>query len=398
MINSIYKINSFRKYQASTHLDFLRGIAALEVLLGHGRNLFFVDREEIIQKNILIDLLYFITGFGHQAVIIFFVLSGFFISSSVFKSYQKDRWSWKIYLINRLSRIEIVLIPAIILTYCWDSFGIYCFGLDGVYGGNGLGSNVANYNIADRLNPATLVGNILFLHNIFVPTFGSNGALWSLANEWWYYITFPLLLSLFFFHSRLSKKALIVSGLSLSVVTYLLLQSGMIYSFPIWLMGTGVCLAPVLPILNKKKVIAYAAITFFLILLGCILAIIKLQLIKNDFIADSLVGLATASLIYTLCNVNTEFNRNNFYSKISTLLSQFSYTLYLVHLPILIFAKAYLTTINRWQPNLLNMIFALLIILLVLIYAFVIYSITEANTEKVRYILVNHIKPRSNHN
>lgn len=128
------------------------------------------------------------------------------------------------------------------------------------------------------------------------------------------------------------------------------------------------------------------------------MAIIKLQLIKNDFIADSLVGLATASLIYTLCNVNTEFNRNNFYSKISTLLSQFSYTLYLVHLPILIFAKAYLTTINRWQPNLLNMIFALLIILLVLIYAFVIYSITEANTEKVRYILVNHIKPRSNHN
>jgi hypothetical protein len=68
-MQSIYKINSLRNYQVSTYLDLLRGLAAIEVFLSHFRNLFFVDREEIINKSFLTDTLYLITGFGHQAVV-----------------------------------------------------------------------------------------------------------------------------------------------------------------------------------------------------------------------------------------------------------------------------------------------------------------------------------------
>ena len=46
-----------------------------------------------------------------------------------------------------------------------------------------------------------LAANALFLQTIVaarnaphpVPTFGSNGALWSLSYEFWYYLAFPLL-------------------------------------------------------------------------------------------------------------------------------------------------------------------------------------------------------------
>jgi hypothetical protein len=37
--------------------------------------------------------------------------------------------------------------------------------------------------------------NAFFLQTIAGPTFGSNGPLWSLAYEWWYYVLFPLVLA-----------------------------------------------------------------------------------------------------------------------------------------------------------------------------------------------------------
>ena len=42
------------------------------------------------------------------------------------------------------------------------------------------------------LAPHILFSNIFFLQGIYTPTFGTDGALWSLANEFWYYLLFPL--------------------------------------------------------------------------------------------------------------------------------------------------------------------------------------------------------------
>ena len=37
-------------------------------------------------------------------------------------------------------------------------------------------------------------GNFFFLQSIVSPVFGSNGPLWSLSYEFWYYIIFPALI------------------------------------------------------------------------------------------------------------------------------------------------------------------------------------------------------------
>src|SRR5580704_14044623 len=68
---------------ASAHLDLIRGFAAWAVMWGHLRALFFVDFQQIQYHNPLLRLLYFFTGFGHEAVMVFFVLSGFFISTAI---------------------------------------------------------------------------------------------------------------------------------------------------------------------------------------------------------------------------------------------------------------------------------------------------------------------------
>src|SRR5450432_3682938 len=73
---------------ASAHLDLIRTVAAWAVMWGHLRNLFFVDSQQVLHRNPTLNFIYFVTGFGHQAVVVFFVLSGFLISSTVIKKHM----------------------------------------------------------------------------------------------------------------------------------------------------------------------------------------------------------------------------------------------------------------------------------------------------------------------
>ena len=67
---------------------------------------------------------------GYQAVMVFFVLSGYFISSTVLRSINENRWSWSDYLIKRVTRLWIVLIPALVLTYIVAKIQLGLFGED----------------------------------------------------------------------------------------------------------------------------------------------------------------------------------------------------------------------------------------------------------------------------
>jgi peptidoglycan/LPS O-acetylase OafA/YrhL len=64
---------------------------------------------------------------GHEAVMVFFVLSGFLVGGSVLKLMSRDLWSWNNYLIKRLTRLWIVLIPALLLGLALDLGGSHIF-------------------------------------------------------------------------------------------------------------------------------------------------------------------------------------------------------------------------------------------------------------------------------
>ena len=49
----------------------------------------------------MLKAFYFLTGLGHQAVIIFFVLSGFFVGGSILKNLEN--FSFKRYFTTRLT-------------------------------------------------------------------------------------------------------------------------------------------------------------------------------------------------------------------------------------------------------------------------------------------------------
>ena len=134
--------------------------------------------------------LYFLTGFGHQAVMVFFVLSGFLISSSILRSLSAGTWSWSGYAISRATRLYVVLIPGLLFGLLWDVLGKSLFASTGLYT-QPLGS-FGGLVVQDALTAGNFFGTLFFLQTIVCSSFGSNGPLWSIANEFWYYVLFPL--------------------------------------------------------------------------------------------------------------------------------------------------------------------------------------------------------------
>src|SRR5690242_13717246 len=94
------------------NLDFLRGLAAVLVLASHLRAYIFQNFETLGQVSPFTHAFYFATGLGHQAVIIFFALSGFLVGGKVIEDITKQRFSWPRYILRRLTRLWIVILPA----------------------------------------------------------------------------------------------------------------------------------------------------------------------------------------------------------------------------------------------------------------------------------------------
>lgn len=183
-----------------TNLDLLRGLAALLVCAGHLRAFLMVDFGLITSPTILDHMFYFTTGLGHQAVMVFFVLSGYLVGGSVLTAYQSGRWSWMNYTLRRMSRLWIVLLPALVLTLALDSLGRHWFplGYEGRF--QALYNSGPTLAAPADLRAITFLGNVFFLQTSEVHRLGTNGPLWSLANEFWYYALFPLLCGVWFLH------------------------------------------------------------------------------------------------------------------------------------------------------------------------------------------------------
>ena len=73
---------------ASAHLDLARGLAAGAVAFQHLRALLVLDWPQTTEHSSFAAIFYFFGKFGHPAVIVFFVLSGFLVGSSGLRSIE----------------------------------------------------------------------------------------------------------------------------------------------------------------------------------------------------------------------------------------------------------------------------------------------------------------------
>ena len=363
---------------ASAHLDMIRSVAAWAVMWGHLRTLFFVDFQHAQRPGWLLGVLYFFTGFGHQAVMVFFVLSGFLISATVIKSHLSGTWSWREYAINRSTRLYVVLIPGLLLGLFWDLAGSALSASTGVYTHplSDLGPSVPLSN----LNVGNFFGNLLFLQTIICPPFGSNTPLWSLANEFWYYALFPAALSalLAFFRKDMRVAA------PLSIVAACLaafLGPDKLIGFLVWMSGCAL-------VYGCSKFQLQTKITVFLcLLLSAIILFACLSAARTSFASmlgsDLAVGIAFTLFLFGILQLELGA-RSRHYLGVAHRFAGFSYSLYVLHFPLLLFLRAWAVPSQRWQPDGVHLLFGSLIGVVVLFFAWSVSLFTENKTRVAR--------------
>jgi peptidoglycan/LPS O-acetylase OafA/YrhL len=379
---------------ALDHLNWLRGSAALAVLVGHTRGLFLVDYAAARPFRGLFGS-YVIGGFGHEAVIVFFVLSGFFIATSVLGVTNPRPFSWACYLLNRFTRLYVVYLPALALTAIWDLSGMYLFGAEHtVYAGEVPGGHMDVSDVGRTIGLPTLLGNLAFLQDFLVRPYGSNGPLWSLSYEFWFYITFPLLVGT---GGPWRRGAMAAAALTIIAAG----GRDFLFFFSIWLMGALVAgIWPRLAALRSRRSAAPAFIAFGFFL-GVLVAA-RLRAFGPLWRGDLALGLATSLFFAVLLSgsrrdgagdtpVQARGLRDQLrkrYASVGAALAGCSYTLYLVHYPPLIFLNAWLIRSSRWDPTPFRILASVLIAAAVLIfYAYPLSKLTEAHTDRIRDLL-----------
>ena len=360
---------------ASIHFDLLRGLAALFVLLGHWRNIFFVDFPQLAAYRSVLAIPYLLSAVGHQSVVVFFVLSGYFIGGTVFRTIERNQWEWRSYLMRRIVRLWTVLFPALLLCLFWDRLGIHLGHAPALYGGRV--SNHLLLDVTQLLAPHIFFGNLFFLQGILTPVFGSNGALWSLAYEFWYYILFPLGAVTFWPRAQWSHR-LLCAALFVSAAWFV--RGGILMAFPIWLAGAALVKVPLLPFhpCTAKYLRAAAA----LIYLPVFFALSRIESAPN--LANYLLTFATFLFLWVLLSAKEPFQPQARSAHASRELGRFSYTLYAAHMPLLVFAASLFTRDSRWYPAPLNLLKGVGILFLVLLYSYVLAFFTEFRTDIVR--------------
>lgn len=368
----------------------MRGLAALAVVVFHIRNRYFLDYDSLPSPGLLTKAFYALTAFGHDAVIVFFVLSGYLISSKVLRDAEGGRWSWTSYAVNRLTRLYVVLLPGLLLTLFWDGLRLWLFPDGPVFIGDRQQPWVSDFVPLPRSLALDLVGNALFLQTILVYPLGTNGALWSLSYEFWYYLLFPLPLL-----ARGGSRARSIAMVVVVAAILLLIGARITLYFPIWLLGSMVYAAPKIKGWTRvhSRVITLGSAALFMLLVAFThTSRFEEWSSGSETVNDYVTALSCAALLYVL-TLNQAPSSHARYQQLSRTLAGFSYTLYVTHLPLLVFIRGALPASPR-LPSASNYSLVLILMLTCVAFAYLVSRITEARTDDVRRAVMRLINAR----
>jgi len=177
-------------------LEVIRAAAAIYVVIHH-----LLGSTEL--KTVMPSLVRAPFRFGQEAVIVFFLLSGFVIYLA---TYNRAQQSFREYFVKRLFRIYPIFVSVLLLSVLISLF------------------NGEKLSYHDLIN---FVGNLAMLQDTgnkpgtFIYPFLHNHALWSLSYEWWFYMLFPLLMRGVALLRRYYNGPSIYLACGISLLTYI---------------------------------------------------------------------------------------------------------------------------------------------------------------------------------
>lgn len=318
----ILKIEHMHLTSDQSHqLDSIRGFSAIMVLIGHAYTTFMYPT---------VKFGYTASGILTQtSVMIFFVLSGFLIGLSIKENKRRNgRFSIKQYAFGRMNRVYPPLIASVLIVWLLNAASNFSFpsGSEKFISIPGYGSIRDGYEFSFLQS----IGSAAFLNGFLTSTPSSNGPLWSLSFEVWYYV-FAASLAI-----AKSRPALSVALIFLS----LLITSRNLDFFilaPVWACGFWMSTKTQNHFTSNNKAyfsaFCIASIIFALTILTTISGeqTNRIEWTRN-MTTCKLTGGAWFSLIMALI-----LSGKLSIPKAFSASAKYSYTLYLIHFPVMLF-------------------------------------------------------------
>jgi peptidoglycan/LPS O-acetylase OafA/YrhL len=319
-------------------LDALRGLLATYVVLGHARWLLWAGHKTWMAQPhaLLAKMIVYASSslrFGHEAVMVFFVLSGFFIH---FRAAEKlaegcvPTMNTAKFFKRRAHRLVPPYAFALLLTLTLDGVGRIFFPtlynaatgdalLDTQTGANG------NFSAAAVLPALTVLPHGLGVN------FGTNGPLWSLAYEVVYYALYPAWLAARRAGAVAAYGGAVFFIIAISFFVRFDFFRSVLIHYPIWIAGAG------LAELLLKRRFPIGSIAAALVTLAAF-STAQFQPPAAALIALYALGGAAAVCAFALLPEAIRATRAHAWLES---LGLRSYTIYVCHFPMLAFLSAW---------------------------------------------------------
>lgn len=305
----------------SRQLDTLRGLSAIVVLIAHAQQIFLAP---------IYHGLYGLFGlFAQASVMIFFVLSGFLICKSITRNHRDNgAFNIKPYAIDRANRILPPLVFSLVLLVILTALAPSLFKsgtLDFINTSEFMARNGFYSDVSK------IFGSLIFLNGFITENISSNAPLWSLSYEVWYYFVIALVL-------RVRGGKGLVLGATVMIAMTALNKTFLIYGI-VWFAGAGIAL------IHNKNAINPIAFKIILSLSGALAAVTAFLYLKSFFgitaphqAAIKLIPIWNVLIGITFTSILTLILAGK--ASMPTIIPEsanFSYTLYIIHFPILLF-------------------------------------------------------------
>lgn len=347
-------------------LDWCRFLGAFAVMIVHSRAFAFANYGSIDsdQHNPFTAAFYAATRIGTQGVLVFFVLSGFLVGGKAIERFKDGSFRAGDYVIDRCSRILVPFIPALLLTVTI--------------------SHVIGH---EKANAGFFLGNLFFLQGITVNAYPGNEPLWSLSYEVWFYILAGSC-AVLGMRGMAEKSALLIAVCSLLVFTIL----KPVYLF-CWIIGA---LAWVGRPQHKSLRGLFTGILLLIYGMAGVQVFSEAQTASINaafskynalFISYEVAQIAfcagCALLVQQLILRPPSGTLATRIERAGTSLAAFSYTLYLIHNPILLVFQSFgLQRAARFTPTSIG--FYIVLIGTSMLISWLFYLLFEKHTRSVR--------------
>lgn len=303
------------------HLDGVRALAALYVMLDH----------TALEVWPVLDGKSFPTGparwifngftFGHFAVSIFIVISGFCLALPVITNGGQLRGGAQTFFKKRARRI----LPPYYLAMAFSLILIWL--LIGHWTGT-------HWDVSLPVTLKGVVAHLLLLQDVYSPA-QINGVFWSIALEWQIYFVFPLLILLWrrigAVTTTLITVFLSLVGLQLVKHTFLSgISLQFLGLFALGTLGAAVCYSE-----ETRWARCRERTPWMLFTVGMIAGACLLTYVGKDGYADFFGGLAMLGLLAVAAQPGKNGLRNLLSARPLVFVGTFAYSVYLVHAPLL---------------------------------------------------------------